>query len=287
MARPSAVMASAWLAENAWYSAWCRRSSRMISAAISMRFCSRNSKPSRTTFCSSRSSCNWPRLADCWRRKSAIAVLVLVGLLRLAEVLAHLRLAQPREFGPRQAFQDLPAHLHALVEPARAFLGDELLLEGVAEVEILPIGLGETLVAHHARQHPDLRGARIGGEQLVGQRRMVGVGDALADAVVHQSGQARQHVDGRIHAPAVQLAAEYDLTLGDVAGEVRDGVGDVVAGHGQYRQLCQRTFASSEAAGALVDSGQVGVQIAGITLAAGDLAVAGGHLAQRLAVVGH
>ena len=119
---------------------------------------------------------------------------------------------------------------------------------------------------------------------------MVGTGVALADAVLHQTGQARQHRDRRVDAVLVQRPVEDDLSLGDVAGQVRHRVGDVVVGHGQDRDLGHRTPGPLHHAGPLIQAGQVGVEIAGIALTAGDLALGGGELTQRLAVggdVGH
>ncbi len=48
---------------------------------------------------------------------------------------------------------------------------------------------------------------------------------------------------GRAIPLAVHLAAEQDLALGDVAGEVRDRVRHVVVGHGENGNLGDRTFA--------------------------------------------
>src|SRR5699024_6044110 len=78
-----------------------------------------------------------------------------------------------------------------------------------------------------------------------------------------------------------------DLALGDVTGQVRDGVGDVVAGHGEDGDLSHRALAALDNAGALVQRRQVGVEVAGVALTAGDLALGGGELTQSLTVAGH
>ncbi len=43
--------------------------------------------------------------------------------------------------------------------------------------------------------------------------------------------------DGRIDALLVQVAVQHDLPLGDIAGQVGDGVCDIVVGHGQNGNL--------------------------------------------------
>ena len=62
---------------------------------------------------------------------------------------------------------------------------------------------------------------------------------------------------------------------------VRDGVGDIVVGHGEDRKERDASLLSLQDPGALVKRGQVAVEIGGIPLAARDLAPADRKLAQR------
>jgi hypothetical protein len=55
--------------------------------------------------------------------------------------------------------------------------------------------------------------AGIRGEELVHGAGVVLAGLSLADALILQTGQGRQHVDGRHDALAVQLAGEDYLAL--------------------------------------------------------------------------
>ena len=116
---------------------------------------------------------------------------------------------------------------------------------------------------------------------------MILAGVARADAVLHQTGQAGQHGHRRIQAGGIHAAVQHDLPLGDVARQVGDGVGNVVAGHGQDRDLGHRALAALDDTGALVQAGQIGIQVAGEALAARDLALGGRELAQGLAVACH
>ena len=116
---------------------------------------------------------------------------------------------------------------------------------------------------------------------------MILTGIARADAVLHQTGQAGQHGYRRIQARGVHAAVQHDLTLGNIAGQVGDRVGDVIAGHRQDRDLRHRALAALDDAGPLIQAGQIGIQVAGEALSAGDLALGGREFAQGLAVACH
>ena len=116
---------------------------------------------------------------------------------------------------------------------------------------------------------------------------MVLPGLALADALILQTGQRGQHVHRRVNALPVQSAAQNDLPLGDIARQVRDGVGLIVLRHGQNRDESDGTGITQPAARPLVERSQVGIQVAGEATAAGDLLLGGGNLTQSLGVVGN
>ena len=127
----------------------------------------------------------------------------------------------------------------------------------------------------------------VAGEQLARQRRMILARVAFADAVLHQPRQARQPGDRRINAALEQIAVQHDLAFGDVAGQVGHRMADVVGGHRQNRNLRDRAGRAFDAAGAFVKAREVGIEIAGITFAAGDFAARRADFAQALAVVRH
>ena len=116
---------------------------------------------------------------------------------------------------------------------------------------------------------------------------MVVPGVALADAVLHQTGKAGQHRNGGIDAHKIQAAVQDDLALGDVAGEIGDRVGDVVVGHGENGNLGHRAIVAVDNSGPFVKGGQLGVEVAGVTLTAGDLSLGGGKLPEGFGVGGH
>ena len=115
---------------------------------------------------------------------------------------------------------------------------------------------------------------------------MILTGLARADTLILQTGQGGEHVHGRHIALAVHLAGEDDLTLGDVAGQVGDGVGLVVLGHGEDGDHGDGALGAHLTARSLIHGGQVGVQVAGVAAAAGNLLTGGGDLAECLGVVG-
>lgn len=48
------------------------------------------------------------------------------------------------------------------------------------------------------------------------------------DGLLHEPGERRKHVDGRIDLFVVELPVDEDLALGDVAGEIWNGMSDIV-----------------------------------------------------------
>ena len=100
---------------------------------------------------------------------------------------------------------------------------------------------------------------------------MIFPGKAFADTVFHKTGEGWQDVNGRIDALLMQGTIQYDLPLCNVAGQVRDGMGNIIAGHGKNRDLGDRTAASGNDPGALIKGGQLAVKITGIAFTAWDL----------------
>mmetsp|Transcript_39085 Transcript_39085/g.89536 ORF Transcript_39085/g.89536 Transcript_39085/m.89536 type:complete len:265 (-) Transcript_39085:762-1556(-) len=116
---------------------------------------------------------------------------------------------------------------------------------------------------------------------------MINSSHPLADARLHQSGQRWQHVNRRVDLPVVQTAVNKHLPLGDVAGQIRDRMGDVIVGHGQDRELCDRSVPSLNPSGTFVDCSQIGVHVPRITTAARHLLSGSGDLSKSVGVGGH
>lgn len=72
------------------------------------------------------------------------------------------------------------------------------------------------------------------------------------------------------------------LALRDVTRQVGDGVGDVIVGHREDGQLGDGTVPSGHATRSLVDGGQVGVHVPGVTTATGNFFASGGNLDKAL-----
>ena len=69
--------------------------------------------------------------------------------------------------------------------------------------------------------------SRLLSHQLVGHVGMVPACHAITNGRLHQTGEGGQDVDGRVNLPVVQLSVHVDLSLGDVASEIGNGVSDV------------------------------------------------------------
>ena len=102
---------------------------------------------------------------------------------------------------------------------------------------------------------------------------MVGARVALAYAVLHQTRQRRQDADGRINALVVESPVKHYLTLGYISREVGDGVRDIVVWHGENRYLSDRALLALDYSRALIERCQIGIEVAGETLSAGNLAL--------------
>ena len=50
----------------------------------------------------------------------------------------------------------------------------------------------------------------------------------LLNSLLHESGKGRQDVDGRVDLLVVELSVDEDLSLGDVAGQIGNWMGDIV-----------------------------------------------------------
>ena len=191
--------------------------------------------------------------------------------------------------GARQQVQQLPADGQRVLDAAvlvKALI-HEALLELLGERGVLAVDRGQRRLTEHHRQLARVAAAGVGGKQLVGHSRMILARAALADALLHQPRQRRQHVDRRLDALAVQGAAQQHLALGDVPGQVGDRVRLVILGHTQNRNLGDRSALALDAPGAFVDQRQVGVHVAGIGAPPRHLLARRRDLAQGVAVVGH
>ena len=104
-----------------------------------------------------------------------------------------------------------------------------------AKHQVLALEIRERRLADDRHEPSKVASPCVGGVELVGQVPVVLARLAAADPHVHQPRQARQRVDRRVDAPPVQVAAQHDLALGDVAGEVRNRVRHVVVRHRQDR----------------------------------------------------
>ena len=110
------------------------------------------------------------------------------------------------ELFPRQGGQQLPPEIQCLVDGAVfifALVGVDL-VEQAAKLQQLFVAGGQFFLTDNRGERAGILHPRIAGEQLVGYRRMVRTGEALADAVLHQPRQRRQHRHRRINAAVVE-----------------------------------------------------------------------------------
>src|SRR5271157_2480666 len=85
----------------------------------------------------------------------------------------------------------------------------------------------------------------------------------------------------------IEITSECDLPFGDIAGQVRDGMRNVIVRHAENRNLGNRAFAGANASCALIKRGQVTIEITRIPFAARDFTANVRNLTKRFAIVGH
>src|SRR3989454_2656190 len=110
--------------------------------------------------------------------------------------------------------------------------------------------------------------------------------DDVAEGGPHKAAQAGEDVDGRVDAFPEEFATEEDLSLGDVARQVGNGVGDVVARHREDGHLGDAAALPFDSARTLVVGGEVSVEVTGEALPSRDFLSGGGDFAQRFRVRG-
>lgn len=59
----------------------------------------------------------------------------------------------------------------------------------------------------------------------------------------------------------VELSINENLTLGNVSGQIRNWMGDIIIRHCQNWQLCDRTIDTFDSTGSLVQGTEIGIHI--------------------------
>mmetsp|Transcript_45814 Transcript_45814/g.114867 ORF Transcript_45814/g.114867 Transcript_45814/m.114867 type:complete len:213 (-) Transcript_45814:915-1553(-) len=163
-------------------------------------------------------------------------------------------------------------------------LCEEALLKLCEELEVEKVIGGESLLADDRLHGGNVLADGVVGVHLVGEGVVVLARHALPDGALHEARERGEHVDGRVDLPVVELAVDVDLALGNVAGEVGDGVRDVIVGHRQNGDLRDGSVAALHAPGALVDGGEIRVHVARVAAAARNLLAGGRDLAEGVGV---
>ena len=141
----------------------------------------------------------------------------------LAVVFVEQLVADTLEFAPGQDGEQLPADVEGLFNAPVGVeaLGDIDLLEFVGEFCIELVDIRQSCLAEDDHQLLGVLASGVGGEELVHRVGVVGSGLALADALILESGEGGEHVDGRVDALAEKLT-ELRCAADDAAELVRD-----------------------------------------------------------------
>ena len=110
---------------------------------------------------------------------------------------------------------------------------------------------------------------------------------SFARTLVFEARKRRQYVNRRTITAVVKVTRQDNLTFGDVACQIRNGVSDVILRHGENRNLRHRAFLPHQAPRPFIKGGKIGIEIARITSTSRHFSTSCGYFAQGLAVVGH
>jgi len=147
------------------------------------------------------------------------------------------------------------------------------------------IFLSEGFLTDNGLHGSSILGGGVVSIELVGNGRVIL--SILLNSLLHESGKGRQHVDGRIDLLVVELSVDEDLSLSDVAGQIGNGMGDIVVGHGENRNLGDGTVSAVHSTGSLVDGRQIGIEITGVGSSTRHFFSSSRHLSQRVSIGAH
>ena len=125
--------------------------------------------------------------------------------------------------------EELPS-LVETVEDGALFvraLRDVCLLELLKELERQLILVAQRLLTDDSLHAGGVTTDGVFGVQLVGHIAVVLARVAFADGRLHQSGEGREDVDGRVDTLVVERTVDEDLTLGNVSSKIGNGVSNV------------------------------------------------------------
>mgnify|MGYP006996962807 CR=1 FL=1 len=118
----------------------------------------------------------------------------------------------------------------------------------------------------------------------------------FSNSTLHQTRKRRQDIDRRVDLSVVELSINEDLSLRDITSQVcdrkrqqiiqdrpkalrtRNRMRDIVVGHGQDRNLGDRSIPSLYSSCTLVNRRQIGIQVTGVTSSTRYLLSCGGNL---------
>jgi len=191
------------------------------------------------------------------------------------------------EFADRERAEEFPAEFQTFQNRSIGLesLSDELSFEFFGEIEVQFVNFREGGFSEDDGEFANIFSTGVAGEKLIFQFRVIFAGFSLAHAGSGESGERFQNIDGRGNFFLVEGAIEDELPLGDVPGEIRNRVGDVVFGHRENRHLSDGTACTADSSGAFVNRRKIGVQISRVATATGDFFSLSGDFAEGFGVI--
>src|SRR5665647_3391096 len=139
----------------------------------------------------------------------------------------------------RQRREQVPAKVQGIFYGAILviILADKAVLKDICELEEEAISLGECVLADDSHKAAEIVTFRVPGIHLVRDLLVVFPRVSLSYTEIHQPRKRGQYIDGRVDTLTVKIPVDHDLAFGDIPGQVRDRMGDIITGHRQDRNL--------------------------------------------------
>src|SRR3990172_5727543 len=125
----------------------------------------------------------------------------------------------PLKLPLRQDAQELPSNFKGPLNRAvlTPILGYKLFFKAIRKLEEPLVPVCKRLLTNYRNQVAEIPAFGVGGVHLVRDVCMVLPRPASADAALHQSGQAWEHVYRWINPPSMQLSREHELPFSNIA----------------------------------------------------------------------
>lgn len=178
-------------------------------------------------------------------------------------VLVYVFLAYVLKFLGREYLEQVPGLIQAAEYRSNVIraLTDKLAFELLQKLKVQKIILVKGLFSYYGLHGQSVLSHGVVKVKLVGDFLVVCSCSLLSNGAFHKTTQRWQNIDRRINVSVMKLSVQVDLTLCDIPRKVRDGMSDIIIGHRQYWELCDRSVLALHSSSSFVNGREVGIHV--------------------------